>query len=64
MAVQEASPGPGACGYGPLAAMPASWPFGNTASLDPATNPFALAGSSMSGCGICLEVACDQAVSG
>lgn len=60
-APQSEPPPPGACGYGSLPS--GSWPFGNTASLDPATSPFALSGSSMSGCGICLEVQCSQAVS-
>ncbi|GAB4820958.1 hypothetical protein N2152v2_008004 [Parachlorella kessleri] len=54
-----AAPGPGACGYGVLPAT--IWPFGNTAALDPATSPFALAGSNMSGCGLCLEVDCTEA---
>ena len=49
----------GACGYGPLPR--GSWPYWMAAAIA-ASNPLGMASVNKMGCGLCLEIVCNDAV--
>ncbi|KAL4440660.1 hypothetical protein ABPG77_000369 [Micractinium sp. CCAP 211/92] len=55
------NPASGACGYGAL--PDGAWPFGGLAAIDPAASPLAV-GATQQGCGMCLEVQCEDTACG